>query len=808
MRQRFQASSPRIGLAVLASATLLLAGCSSREQRAQSYYEHGKQLVAAHEYSRAEIEFRNAISYNKKLVPAWQSLADVEELQHKYRAMLPVLHNILELDPGDMTDRLKLGRLLLAGGAVDDALKLVNDVKEPDSQNAELLALKAAILFKLKDFDGALSEAQAALKIDPANKSAMLVIAANDVAHGDTKAALDVLNSELNSETTSQKVDVAVELFKLQILEKSQDLKSAEALLQKLIALNPKDVSFKKELIRLYLFQHRNDDAEKEQRAVVAMEPGNAEAQLDLVRLLNTTKGAAAAEQELVTLINAGGNVFPYQIALAQLDFNQGKFSDGADILKKLISDASAPDHVLTAQINLAEMYLSQKQSDAAASIVSDILKKDARNANGLTLRAAIEMNHGQLEAAINDLRQALNDKPRATNLMLMLATAYERSGSIDLAAKEFADAMRASNLDPAVSLNYVAFLQRRGRMLDAEDVLTDLAGRWPENVQILSALAQIKMARQEWISAEEVAEKIKSISKNHTLADELLGVALAGGEKYNESIVALQRAYQSEPDATQPLYALVMTYLRAQKPDQAIALLQSVIKANPSNAQAYILLGRVQLFIKKPDQARQSLMTAIEKQPKEDIGYVALADFYIAQNNNDEALKTVRAGLAQQPDSFALQLTLASVLELSGSYEDAISQYENLLKKDPGSMVVANNLASLLADHRTDKASLDQAQTVAASLTNSPLPQFKDTLGWIDYREADYKSAIPLLEAAAQGMPNLALVHYHLGMSYLAVGEADKATEQFKLALAQSPNHELEQKIREADAKSSTKQQ
>ena len=262
---------------------------------------------------------------------------------------------------------------------------------------------------------------------------------------------------------------------------------------------------------------------------------------------------------------------------------------------------------------------------------MSDILNKDARNTSGLTLRATIELNRGQLEAAINDLRQALNDQPRATNLMLMLATAYERSGSIDLAAKEFAEAMRASNFDPAVSLNYTAFLQRRGRMLDAEDVLTDLAARWPQNVSVLSALAQIKMARQEYISAQQIAERIKQIGNDQALGDELLGSALAGRGKYDEGIAALQSAYASEPNAIQPMSALANAYVRAGKPDQAIAFLQSVIKANPSNARAYELLGDVQLAMKSPEQARQSFMTAIEKQPKQDAGYLALANFYIA---------------------------------------------------------------------------------------------------------------------------------------------------------------------------------
>ena len=786
--------------AVLAFAILPLSGCSSPEERAKSYYEHGMQLLAAHDNQRAEIEFRNAVKYNKTLLPAWRGLAEVEELTHNWQGMIPVLRTVLELEPNDMTARVKLGRLLLASRQVSDALKLVNDVKEADSQNADFLALKAAILYRLKDAAGAVHEAQAALKIDPANKGAMFVLAGDDFAHDDARGALEILNNEAIAKDT----DSAVDLFKLQIFEKTKDLQQAEAVLQRLVERYPKEVRFKQELIRLYLFQHRNDDAEKEQRVIVAADPANARAQLDLIRLLITTKGLAAAQQELVALINAGGDTFPYQIALTDFYFSQGKFSEGVALLKKLISDKSSSDHVITAQIILAERYLSQKQTDAAEALVSDILSKDARNTKGLKLRAAIRMEHGQLEGAISDLRQALNDQPRATDLMLMLATAYERSGSIDLAEKKFSDATRTSNFNPAISLNYVAFLRRRSSIAQAEDVLIDLANRWPKNIEVLSALANVRLARREWAGAQEVAETIKKIDTNNTQADELLGAALAGRNKYDESIQALQSAYASDPSAVRPMDALVTTYLRAGQKDQAIAFLQSALKADPSNAEAYVLLGAIQ-FEKSPDQARQSFMAAIEKQPKNDKGYRALAGFYLVQKNTEEALKVTRAGLKELPDSPVLRLTLTDILERTGDFEAAISEYESLLAKDPGSIVVANNLASLLADHRTDKASLDRAHALAASLQRSPEPHLKDTLGWINFRVGDYKTSVPLLQDAAAALPKDPLVHYHLGMAYVADGQPGKASEQLKMALDQAPNPDLVEKIRAALAKIGT---
>ncbi len=117
----------------------------------------------------------------------------------------------------------------------------------------------------------------------------------------------------------------------------------------------------------------------------------------------------------------------------------------------------------------------------------------------------------------------------------------------------------------------------------------------------------------------------------------------------------------------------------------------------------------------------------------------------------------------------------------------------------------MANNLASILSDHRTDKAILERAQALAGILRKSQVPQFKDTLGWVSYRLGDFKAAIPMLEEAAAALPNLAVVHYHLGMSYKAIGQDGKAAEEFKTALAKSPSNDLAEAIKAQLKKSAT---
>lgn len=789
----------KIRLACVAMVALQLAACGSPEDRAQRYYESGEKLLAAHEDQKAGVEFRNALKLKKDLLPAWRGLAQTEENAHHWEGVAVALRTILDLDPSDEVTRLKLAKLLVAGGAPEQAAKLVNAAA--DNNTAELHALKAVIAFKLKDTDTAVNEAQATLKIEPGNVDALVVLAADRLAQNDLTGAIQLLS---RSPQTQDK-DLGTQLLKLKIYAQMKDYAAAEGVLKGLIQASPQNVTFQKQLVNLYMAQHRPDDAEKELRDIVAANPKDTQSGLDLIRFEYSVKGAAAARQEIVAHINAGGDVFPYQLALAGFDYDQGNVSDSMKLLEQL-GQSEPATQATKAKIMLAELEQRQKNNDAAEKILNDILVTDQRNVDALKIRASIRLERGQTDAAIADLREALNDQPRAPELMLLLASAYERSGAIDLADKEFADAMRASKFNPTVGLDYVAFLRRRGGNDRAYDVLTELATRWPNNVQVLTADAEAKLSRQDWAGAEQIAQVIKRLGNGDAVSDQILGAALGGEHKSDASIAAYQSAAASAPSAIQPMAELVKAFVSAKQFDKATAYLQSALKTNPANAQAYVLLGNVQLATNAPDQAVGSFKSAISNQPTNEIGYQALASFYIRQKQLDAAQQAIQDGLKQLPDSANLHLSNAGIFELKANYDAAISEYETALKLQPGSLVVINNLASLLADHRTDKASLDRAQSLAVSLRESQVAQFKDTLGWVYNRQGDYRASIPLLEEAVASLPGSALVRYHLGMSYIGTGQLAKASEQFQQALAQTSDTDLQAKIK-ASLKTATTQ-
>ena len=70
-------------------------------------------------------------------------------------------------------------------------------------------------------------------------------------------------------------------------------------------------------------------------------------------------KGSAQEKTSSWPRIKAGGDVFAYQMALADLEFAQGNVAESTKLLQGLISAASSPEHTLAAQIKLAEMYVS-----------------------------------------------------------------------------------------------------------------------------------------------------------------------------------------------------------------------------------------------------------------------------------------------------------------------------------------------------------------------------------------------------------------------------------------------------------------
>lgn len=784
-----------VGGVIMAS---LLAGCSSPEQKAQDLFDKGMALIAKNDDLNARVALLTSAKYKSDRIEVWRALAGIDE-RTKSSSLFVDLRRIVELDSNDLEARTKLARIMVAGGAAEPAIKILDTANEGDIPNAELHAVRALALARTNDPVGAVREAQRAYDIDPTNIDAVTLLASKKLADGDSGGAIKMLDAVPSQAQDADRVRAT--RLRVDILVRKGDLAEAEKLVGQLVADYPQEASYRVQLIQILTAERKFDDAEKELRARATSNPTDNKLELDVVRFLNTFKGADTARAELESRIKTGGDTFDYRFALVELDFVGNRQSYAISELQKLVSEVDNADRKLKAQVRLAEMLAASGDKAAAEPLISEILTKDRRNSGALRLRAALSLDKGQTDSAIADLREALNDQPKSPELLIALAVAYEQGGKPELADRQYADALKNANLNPEVALRYVAFLQRRNDAARAEDVLTEVIARYPGNLQALSSLAQVKLSRQNWDGALAIAQTIAANKDGRVVADQIKAAAFAGQKRIGESIAALEDAHKAAPEAIQPAVALASAYIRSERAADAATIVQEMTKRYPENAELLVILGQTQLAQKRDQDAIASFLEAI-KRKKDVSGFSALSDYYIRVKNYDAAQGVLQSGLKENPQNMTLRMSSASLQILNNDNAAAISQYESILKDQPRaqSPIVVNNLASLLLDTRSDKESLDRAAALAETLKASNVPQFQDTVGWARFKQGDIKAAIVVLEPAAAKSPTLSAVHYHLGVAYAADGQTQRAKEELEKANKLEPDGtELGRRIQDA---------
>jgi tetratricopeptide (TPR) repeat protein len=784
-------------LPILALA-IFLAACSSPEERARAHNESGHELLRQGEFLKAGLEFRNALKFNDKLAGAWDGLATVEEQRQNWPAVSDSLQRVIELEPSNFDARVKLAKLQLAAIQLDKALKNVNEANELRKNDTNVLALRAAILFRLNDKDGARKDAELALSVNPDNPDAHAVLAADQMAVKNYPAALRFIERGLKNDANN----LGLLMFKIKIYEDTQDDPKLEAVLRQIIAAYPKVKELRQALLAFLANRKRGTEVEAEMRAMLAEDPTDTALGLDLVSFLRAVKGQAIARKELEGLVTSNPSNAAYQFAMAQVDFSEKQSDAAVARLEKYVAENPEKPDAVRAKLMLSTMNLQLGQRDKAKTIIDEILSRDAKNAEALGLRANLSLDAGQTDSAVADLREALNQQPNSVPLLMLLGRAHERQGAVDLANDRMAQAVKASNSAPQIVLDYVAFLERRNRIDDVGAALDAAVTQNPNSVPLLQALARFRLNRQDWVGAQSIAESLKKLGDQSGASQQIVGAAQFGQKKYDDSIETLKNAYSATPDAVQPMYSLYLAYVQSGKIPEAENFLKSILTASPDNADALVLMGSLKAMQKQPKEAESAYKQAIERQPAKPVGYISLAKHYLSQNQITEAEKVLKAAREKAPVDLGVNLLLAGLLETNGNIEGAIAIYEEQIKSTPDALIVINNLSSLLADHRTDPENLERAYQLTQRLVAIDSPYFKDTVGWVAYRRGDNRTALLNLEQAAEKLPTLALVKYHLAMTYVALKRTADARAQFaKTGALLKPNDPLQEKIRLAVA-------
>ena len=730
-------------------AVALLAGCHGDPNvRKQKYLESGKRYSAESKYKEAAIQFQNALKIDKNYPDAHYELAQAYVHLGQFSAAYGELARTVALQPTNYKARIDLGNLLLAGGKIDDAQAQANAVMAAQPNNPDVHAMLGAIAAKRGQKDQALNELHRALELDP-NRAAF---------HED----LALLQAGDPTKTSS-----------------------VEDELKKAVALDPKSVNAKLLLAAFYAKSSRWQEAEKTSWDAVATDPKSLSARESLTRIILKQGDQPRAEQVLRQASKdladdpQGVRILAdYYAGSGQMDKAKAEFASLSAKYPKNIS----------VQKGYIRVLLEVKDYATAQKVVTELMKKNAKDPEVAGLNGIVLLNNGKASDAVNALMDATKNFPKDAFLQYWLGKAALSKGDSDLAEKSLRQAadLNPSRLDAEEELARIA--AQRGDMnllSDVADKTIAAAPRFPGGYVWRSL---VEVSRNSPDKAEADLKTAMSVAPQSPQAYLELGKIRFTQKRFPEGVALLEQALQHDPNSVEAVRLLVSYDLYQKQPAKALARLNAQIDKSPKNSGLYDLLAQLQIQNKNLDQAAATAQKAIQLNPNDGEAVVLFAQIQVQRGQVANAIGAWEQWSKAHPNDAGSYAILGTLEEARGDIGKAETYYKKSLQIQPEQALAANNLAyRMLENGENADVALTLAQTARRAMPNSP--NTADTLAWAYYHKGTYAFARDLLEDAVKADPDSAAMQYHLGMVYSKLSDKSSAVVHLKKAVSLAPD-------------------
>ncbi len=785
---------------LLLTVSLVLSQCETGEERAERHYQSGIELLEQGDPDRALVEFRNVFQLAPNHEGALETYARVQRERGKLRDSTRFYQKLVEQYPNNLAGRRSLGELSIASFNWEEAERHVRAAYQLDPDDTLIQAMNAAL-----DYRAAILDKDDAKRAQ-AFETSKAILASNE----DIKVSRRVVIDQLLAD---QKYSSALEELDRGLVEEPENLEYHELKLRALATLSdqpavgehlkvmvqqfPDNERIRAAMIAWFLQQRDLDGAEAFLRQLASGDDEVAEqSKVAIVQFLKETKGDEAARKELEALVESEEDSGFYKALIAVLDFETGNTEKALADLETVLESAEPSDKTNAIKVTLARLRLSTENNVGARALIEEVLAADPNQIDALKMRSRWLIEDDEAGEAIANLRTALDQAPRDTEVLTLMAEAHLRNGSRNLAGERLALAVEATNSAAPEALRYANFLMEDDQLAIAEGVLIDSLRRNNQNIQVLGTLGDIYLRQADWGRAQGVIDSLKSIEADQAqdTANSLQASLLLRQERSDESIAFLQQLIDQGDASTAAVAGIVRTHLSNGEVDEAKAYLDDALTKSPEEPILKFLRAGVHIVQGETEPAEKIYTALLEQSPQALNVINAKYALLMRTDRRDEAAEFLEQSIAATNGAPGLLWIKAGVLEQTGDIDGAIEIYEGLYEQNSSNLIVANNLASLITTHRTDEASLDRAFTIARRLRGAEQPAFQDTYGWIAYRRGDFAEAREHLEPAAEGLPNDPLVQYHLGMTYVALEESAKAREALERALELAGDSDLPQ--------------
>jgi tetratricopeptide (TPR) repeat protein len=744
--------SRRTATAVFTFILVAFLNACSRDPRQQEarFLQRGEEYLSKKDYSRAVIEFKNAVQVRPRDAEAYYQLGLAYLGSGSVLSAYPEFKRATELNPAHTSAQVKLSELLLSSRDQETAREVESRLQkllEGDPYNVDALDTLAIAEFQLDKPDDAEKHLQQAL-----GKSGSL--------------------------------QSAVALAKLKLAR--HDFAGGEAVLAKAV-LNAVPLDGALALGDFYLRAGHWPEAEKQFLTAVKLDSKSDSALLGLA-VSQTQLGHPDQAEATYRLLSALPGQ-SYKRVLATFLFMQGK-RDAA--LQELEDLARKDPKDRDTRSQLIAGYLLMNRLADAEKLLAIALKSNPKDSVARVQRAELSLRFGQWNDAESDLVQVLHLRPDSADAHYLLAVAYQGEGGARRQRQELNEALRLNPRLLAARLALARSFLSSGATSAALELLNSAT---PEEQQTLGVRAE-----RNWIllvlgKYNEAAKGIREGLGPNPSAEVLLqDAALKLLQKdYAGSRISSGAILKQNPEDTRALRALALSYVAQQQPQAMHDALDKHARNNPKSAPVQEFMGEWLLASGDVQQARGFFSAAKMADANSDLADLGLARSDIAEGKLDSARTALTALVSKSRTELPAQLLLGALETKTGHPQVAIEHYKKALEFDPDNIIALNNLSYLVVDYpnRTDEA-LKYAQRARELAPDNS--DTGGTLGWVFYRKGLYDNALLYLKDAVTkdgnaSSDNAAIRKYHLAMAYAKLGDRKQGLSQLQTAQKLNPN-------------------
>jgi tetratricopeptide (TPR) repeat protein len=778
------------------AAMLLVAACDSPQEREAEHVRNGKALFETGDFSKAAIEFRNALQINPTGVEAKYFTALIFEKNGNVLRAISTFEDVALQDPSNREVQLKLGQYALMNGDAAQASARADKLITLDSNKPDGHTMKAAAFLMMGKLAEAESEAKAALALNPHDEDATIVLASQRARQDKFEEAEAIVKQALAAHPES----VPLLGLKLKLLADQHRTTEVEQVLRQLVELDPANPGHVVYLANELTAAGRLPEAQEEFRRAIAVNKNSPWLLTAYADFLEKHIGTAEAIAEAKTLAGQYKGNALYSFLLARLYIKANRLDEAEGLLTQLVEEFERSSDKLDGQVELARITLLRGNRQGALDQLATILKADSKNQSALTLRAAIRLKDGKFDEAIADARAILSDTPTSASALAILAKAYTATNEHELAIDALRNLARVMPDNAEVHTQLAGLLVTRApdeaiRQLDAAIALR------PDDPELKAQKAQILIYTKRWDQGELIGRDLAVSKETAALGHQILGEAALARQDFPTAITELRSAIDHGRSFSIVGPKLMEAYRRSnppftaartgtEEPNPAEKLLIERLAKDPKDPDALALLSEQRENRGDLRAAKDLLRQAIEARPDQRGPYLNLARILKNEGDLKAADDTLQLAAARFPDDSLVLQSLAIGYELMQDYDAAKLAYENVLAKWPNDIVAANNLAMLIADvWPTDRVLLDRARLLVEEFRNSNNPTLIDTLGWVQVRLGNIDDAAVILKKAASMQPDNQQVLYHYAVALSLKGLDELARDTMVKALAGAPN-------------------